>query len=306
LEVPGARHYIAEGLVVHNCNLTETYPAHHDTYEDFARTLKMAYLYSKTVTLIPTHDPRANAVMMRNRRIGCSMSGITQAMAKLGRRQFLNWCDRGYCYVQKLDRIYSDWLGIPLSIKMTTVKPSGSVSLLCQATPGIHYPHSEYYIRRVRVQNTSPLIQMCVDAGYPVEPDAYANDTSVISFPVHERHFTKGKKDVTIWEQFANVAAIQKHWADNQVSVTATVKKHEAADLRACLEMYEDQIKSISVLPSDDSGHGYVQAPYETITKEQYEKMAAGITGLSLQDSVHEEDDKFCSGDKCLIDWSAK
>lgn len=110
------------------CTLVETYPAHHDSYEDFEKTLKTAYLYAKTVTLVPTHDPRANAVMMRNRRIGCSMSGIIQAMVKLGRRQFLTWCDRGYEYVQKLDRIYSDWLGIPLSIKVTSVKPSGCLT----------------------------------------------------------------------------------------------------------------------------------------------------------------------------------
>jgi intein/homing endonuclease len=107
------------------CCLVETYPAHHDTYEDFQKTLKQAYLYAKTVTLVPTHDLRANAVMMKNRRIGCSMSGITQAIAKFGRREFLNWCDKGYGYIQELDRTYSDWLGIPLSIKTTSVKPSG-------------------------------------------------------------------------------------------------------------------------------------------------------------------------------------
>lgn len=107
------------------CTLVETYPAHHDSYEDFAKTLKVAYLYAKTVTLIPTHDPRTNAVMNRNRRIGCSMSGIQQAVGRTGRREFLNWCDRGYKHIQKLDRLYSEWLGVPLSIKTTSIKPSG-------------------------------------------------------------------------------------------------------------------------------------------------------------------------------------
>lgn len=110
------------------CNLVETYPAHHDSYEDFERTLKMAYLYAKTVTLVPTHDMRANAVMMRNRRIGASMSGIVQAIQKFGRRKFLSWCDNGYKYIQKMDRTYSDWLGVPLSVKTTTVKPSGCLT----------------------------------------------------------------------------------------------------------------------------------------------------------------------------------
>lgn len=283
------------------CNLVECYPAHHDTYEDFERTLKMAYLYAKTVTLVPTHDPRANAVMMRNRRIGCSLSGIAQAMTRLGRRQFFRWCDQGYAYVQRLDRTYSDWLGIPLSIKTTTLKPSGSVSLLCGATPGIHYPHSEFYIRRIRVQNTSPLVQVCRDAGYSVEADVCADDTSVVSFPVQELHYEKGKEQVTIWEQFANVAAMHHYWTDNQVSATITVKPEEVKDLHACLEMFEDQIKCISVLPLRDGDHGYVQAPYEAITKAQFVKMSQGLKPLQLNAAAHDVDDNYCSGDKCVL-----
>ena len=107
------------------CCLVETYPAHHESYEDFQRTLKFAYLYAKSVTLIPTHNERTNAVMNRNRRIGCSMSGIRQAIGKLGRRGFLDWCDAGYKYIQELDGTYADWLGIPRSIKTTSIKPSG-------------------------------------------------------------------------------------------------------------------------------------------------------------------------------------
>lgn len=283
------------------CCLVETYPAHHDSYDDFERTLKMAYLYAKTVTLIPTHDPRANAVMMRNRRIGCSMSGIIQAMKKFGRRTFLGWCGNGYNYVQKLDRIYSDWLGIPLSIKTTSVKPSGTVSLLAGATPGIHYPHSEYYLRHVRVANTSSLVAACRDAGFPVDPDPYADDTSVVGFPVHEQHFVKGKDDVTVWEQFANAADMQRHWADNQVSATVTFRSDEVIDLQTCLETFEDKLKAISVLPLRDEDHGYQFAPYQAITKDQYEALCARITPLYLGNSGHEETDSFCSGDKCLI-----
>jgi len=283
------------------CNLVETFPVKHETYEDFEKTLKMAYLYAKTVTLVPTHDPRANAVMIRNRRIGCSMSGVMQAMVKFGRRAFLGWCDNGYDYIQKLDRKYSDWLGVPLSIKTTSLKPSGTVSLLPGVTPGIHYAQSEYYIRRVRIANTSPLIQCCQRAGLHVEPDAYADDTTVISFPVHEEYFVKGKADVTIWEQFANVAAMQQHWADNQISATITFKPHEVQDLQACLEMFEDKLKGISVLPLSEKDHGYVQAPYETITKEQYEEMTKDLKPLDLSSGQHEITDAYCDGDKCQL-----
>lgn len=283
------------------CNLVETYPAHHDSYEDFERTLKMAYLYAKTVTLVPTHDLRANAVMTRNRRIGCSMSGIVQAMQKFGKREFLKWCDNGYKYVQTLDRTYSDWLGIPLSVKTTTVKPSGTVSLLCGATPGIHYPHSEYYIRHVRVANVSPLCEAARKAGYDVFPDKYADDTSVVAFPIHEKFFVKGKSEVSLWEQFVNSADMQKHWSDNLVSATVTFNKAEARDIKVCLESFETRLKGVSMLPLLEEDHGYFAPPYCTITQDQYELMASRITTLELNVGVHDTDEKFCEGDKCLL-----
>lgn len=283
------------------CNLVETYPAHHDSYEDFERTLKMAYLYAKTVTLVPTHDMRANAVMMRNRRIGASMSGIVQAIQKFGRRKFLSWCDNGYKYIQKMDRTYSDWLGVPLSVKTTTVKPSGSVSLLCGATPGIHFPQSEFYIRHVRVQNQSPLCQIARDAGFQVFPDAYAENTSVVAFPVKEKHFIKGKSSVSLWEQFVLSADMQAHWSDNLVSATVTFSKTEIPDIKTCLEAFETRLKGVSLLPLLEEDHGYIYPPYQTITEQQYNDMVEGTKEMTFTTRVHDTDERFCSGDTCLL-----
>lgn len=282
------------------CCLVETFPAHHDSLEDYQRTLKFAYLYGKTVTLIPTHNVKTNAVMMRNRRIGTSMSGITQAIAKLGRHEFITWCDKGYNFIKELDRTYSDWLCVPRSIKTTSVKPSGTVSLLAGATPGIHYPHSEYYIRRVRIQDSSPLVKVCKDSGYRMEKDHYATDTMVVEFPVRTEHFNKSKKDVTIFEQFQNAADMQSYWADNQVSITVTFAPHEAKFIKTCLEMYERKLKSISLLPDAETA-GYTQLPYEEITEEQYSEMLKEIKPLDLNQNVHDTDDKFCDGDACVI-----
>jgi adenosylcobalamin-dependent ribonucleoside-triphosphate reductase len=281
------------------CCLVETFPAHHEDIADYKRTLKLAYLYAKTVTLLPTHDARTNAVMMRNRRIGCSQSGIVQAMNKLGRREYLNWCDQGYNYIQQLDVKYSEWLCVPVSKKTTSVKPSGTVSLLCGATPGIHYPHSEHYIRNIRVADTSPLVQIAKEAGHPVEPCVYAPDTFVVSFPVKERHFNRGKSDVSIWEQFANASDLQKYWADNQVSVTITFSKDEAKDIATCLEVYEDRLKSVSLLPVSD--HGYEQAPYIEISEDKYLELIARTKPMAMQNSQHEIDEKFCDGDSCVL-----
>ena len=302
LRVMGSNPCSEQSLEDHElCCLVETFPAHHKDLEDYKRTLKFAYLYAKTVTLVPTHCHKTNAVMMRNRRIGCSMSGIIQAMQKLGRRTFLKWGDEGYSTIKGWDDIYSEWLCVPRSIKVTSVKPSGTVSLLCGSTPGIHYPHSEYYIRNIRVQNTSPLIESCIKAGYPVEADAYSDDTSVVSFPVKEKFFSKSKRDVTIWEQFANAAAMQKWWADNQVSITITFNEEEKESIKTCLEIYETQLKSVSLLPLENEDHGYIQAPYIEITKQRYEELTNQIKNLDLDEAQHEADDKFCDGEVCEI-----
>jgi len=282
------------------CCLVETFPAHHEDLSDYLKTLKSAFLYAKTVTLVPTHDSRTNAVMMRNKRIGCSQSGIVQAIEKFGRREHLRWCDLGYKRLKELDEIYSEWLCVAFSKKLTSVKPSGTVSLLCGATPGIHYPESEYYIRNIRVGMNSPLVGITKDAGYPVEPCEYSDQSMVVSFPVREKLFTKGKNDVTIWEQFANAAALQRWWADNQVSITVSFRKEEEGDIKTCLEVYEDQLKSVSLLPLKD--HGYRQAPYIPITAKEYEEMQSRISPMNLGGSKHEVTEVFCDGDSCTFE----
>lgn len=282
------------------CCLVETFPSNHESQEDYLRTLKFAYLYAKTVTLIPTHNRRTNAVMMRNRRIGCSQSGIIQAIQKFGRRAYFKMCDKGYKYISTLDKMYSDWLCIPKSIKTTSVKPSGTVSLLAGTTPGIHYPHSEYYIRNVRLNDMSPLLPIMREAGFPVEKDQYADNTWVVSFPMHEQHFDRSKDEISIWEQVHNAVSMQKYWADNQVSITVTFKPEEAADIKLVLECFDDCLKSISFLKLDPSVI-YPQAPYIKITEEKYAELQAKIRPLDLQGETHEREDKFCDGESCEI-----
>ncbi len=283
------------------CNLVETFPAHHDSLEDFMTTLKYAYLYAKSVTLTPTHNARTNQVMMRNRRIGCSMSGIVQAINKFGLDTFRTFCDQGYQKVKEYDRQYSEWLCIPRSVRMTTVKPSGTVSLLCGATPGVHQEHSEYYIRRVRLSKNSPLLDILIKAGYHTEPCKYQPGSIVVSFPMKVENFKKAKADVTLWEQVALCAFMQQHWSDNSVSNTITFNKQEAKDIPILLSFFEDKLKSVSMLPLMD--HSYEQAPYESITQRQYEIMMQPIVDIDdvLVKDTHEETEKFCDGDKCTI-----
>jgi len=282
------------------CCLVETFPARHDDLEDYLKTLKIAYLYGKTITLSNTHWPETNAKMLKNRRIGLSQSGVVQAFNKFGRRTIYQWCDQAYDYIQSLDEEYSNWLCIPKSIRTTSIKPSGTVSLLNGSTPGIHCPEDEYYIRRIRFSNDSELLDTLQKAGYNIEKDEYSPNTSVVDFPVHEPYFERGKKDISIWEQLEIAAQYQYYWADNSVSVTVTFKPEEAPQLKAALEMYETRLKAVSFLRYQETG--YKQAPYEAITKEKYETLIKGITPVTRFNSQNGgSGTKFCTNDSCEI-----
>jgi ribonucleoside-triphosphate reductase len=287
------------------CCLVETYPAKHKDYWDFQRSLKFAYLYAKTVTLMATHWPETNSVMTRNRRIGCSQSGIMEAINKFGRRKYFSeFCDDGYTYVEKVDKKYAEWLGIPSSIKKTSVKPSGTVSLVAGAWPGIHYAESDAYYRTVRIAAIDPIVQLLKESNYRVEPsvtDPYK--TVVVYFPVLHDLNTIPKDKVSIWEQFKNAADMQYYWADNQVSITVTFKPSEADQIARCLSAFDNQLKGISLLPLED--HGYAQAPYipadrREILAYQSELLPLNFSKLT-QEGANAEANKFCDSTGCEI-----
>lgn len=162
------------------CCLVETFPHRHDTQEDFLRTLQMAMTYAKSVTLGPTHWPQSNAIMLRNRRIGTSLSGVAQFIAARGLNELKDWCEKGYATVKSQDQELSERFGVPLSIKTTCIKPSGTVSLLAGSTPGMHYPESRFYIRRLRLSVMSELLEPIRQAGFRVEPAVGSEDSSVV------------------------------------------------------------------------------------------------------------------------------
>jgi len=283
------------------CCLVETFPARHGSFDEYQRTLKFAYLYAKTVTLVKTHNERTNAVMLRNRRIGTSQSGVAQSFTRHGIREHFRWCDEGYQYIRNLDRIYSRWLCVPESIKVTSVKPSGTVSLLPGSTHGIHFPYSEYYWRTIRFDKGSAITAALRNAGYRIE-QGETETTAIVYFPVKEENFSRSVQNLTIWEQVEIAAQMQHYWADNQVSVTINFKPEEAKDIKKILELYDHKLKSISFLPFIE--HGYKHAPIQPITREEYEAAAKKIKPVFLQqegDTNTEAGGKYCDSDKCTI-----
>ena len=180
-----------------------------------------------------------------------------------------------------------------------------SVSLVANTTPGVHFPHSEYYYRTIRIQKSSPLIQVLESCGYHIEDDVVNKEYSkVVYFPIKEENFMKAKNTVSIWEQLKLTADMQAYWSDNLVSVTVTFNKSEGHDLKRAIEMFEDRLKGVSFLPI--KAHGYKQAPYQEITKEEYENAMKSIKEFNLANIIFDttketREQTFCESDKCSI-----
>lgn len=288
------------------CTLVETYLNRHESLEDYKRTLKFAYLYAKTVTLLPTHWEETNAIMQRNRRIGTSMSGVANFADIHGLPILRDWMDAGYATIKDYDNTYSEWLGIRESIKMTTVKPSGTVSILAGESPGVHWtPGGKYFLRAIRFSNEDPMLPLFKMANYRVEPASESpTTTSVVFFPI-KSEAERAERDVTIFEKMSLAATAQRHWSDNSVSVTISFDPDtEARHIGTVLHMYDGQMKSVSFLPSGNST--YPQMPYTQISEEEYSSSMgslfpidfSGVYGGLAADAIGEA---YCTTDSCEI-----
>ena len=288
------------------CTLVEVHLNRHESKEDFLKTLKFAYLYGKTVTLMPTHWQQTNGIMQRNRRIGTSLPGIASFADSSGLPALREWMDEGYEKIRHYDHKYSEWLCVRESVRVTTVKPSGSVSLLSGATPGVHWgPGGEFYLRAIRFGNTDPMMYLFKAAGYKIEDDIVSANTSVVYFPVASGH-KRSEKQVSLFEKIGLAATAQKYWSDNGVSVTLSFDKEEETKFIApALNMYEGQLKAVSFLPMGNKT--YLQQPYTEITREEYNSYVGTIGKIDWsaiydgKDNLDAESEKYCSTDACEI-----
>ena len=289
------------------CTLVETYLNRHETLEDYKRTLKFAYLYAKTVTLLPTHWEETNAIMQRNRRIGTSMSGVANFADRVGLPTLREWMDSGYKTIQQYDEVYSEWLGVRQSIKTTTIKPSGTVSILAGESPGVHWtPGGKYFNRAIRFSNEDPMLPLFIMANYRVEPASESPDTtSVVFFPI-KSDAKRSEKDVSIYEKMSLAAVAQRHWSDNSVSVTISFDSEKEADaVGTVLHMYDGQLKTVSFLPSGN--FTYPQMPYTQITEDDYEKDGTNklfpidFSGVYAGLGVEAIGEAYCTTDACEI-----
>ena len=288
------------------CTLVETYLNRHTDLDDYKRTLKFAYLYAKTVTLLPTHWEETNAIMQRNRRIGTSMSGVANFADIKGLPTLREWMDEGYKTVQSYDKSYSEWLGIRESIKTTTVKPSGTVSILAGESPGVHWtPGGKHFLRTIRFSNDDAMLPLFKMANYRIEPALESPDTtSVVYFPI-ESSALRSEREVSIYEKMAIAATAQRYWSDNSVSVTISFDPDtEAKAIAVSLHMYDGQLKTVSFLPMDPNS--YQQMPYTQSTADEYEEgrmtlFPIDFSGIYAGLGSEAIGEAYCTTDACEV-----
>lgn len=256
-----------------------------ESEDEFVKASRLMQRYAKRVTMEQYHHNISAAVISRNRRTG---NGITGCLASSLFNP--NTLDRAYAAIQDEDRIYSKELGIPLSKRTTVVKPSGTMSkvLDCMGYEGIHAAYSRHFIQRVRFAANDALVPKLRAAGHHIEPlqkfgGGIDTGTVVVDFYVEAPEgMPVANENWDTWKQLDILKMAQKHWADQAVSVTVYYKREDIPALKDWLKLNLQYLKSISFLCHSE--HGFKQAPKETITKEQYEKLSTKINPVQIED----------------------
>lgn len=263
------------------CNLSELYLNNIESEKELIECAKLLYKTQKAISAMPFLHEETERIVHKNMRLGLGVTGICQSFSKL------EWLDTCYLELRKFDKEWSRLNNWPESIKLTTIKPSGTLSLLAGSTPGVHPAYSKYYIRRIRMSSQDTLVGFCRSLGYHVE---YAinfdgtedHNTAIVEFPCESGENAKIASEIDAIEQLELVKKMQKIWADNAVSVTVYYKPEELQKIKSWLsENYEKNIKSVSFLLHQE--HGFKQAPYEEISKETYIKLKSKIKNISEQ-----------------------
>ena len=283
------------------CCLAEIYLCNIESKEELKDIATLLYRINKHSLRLPSHHPETEAIVHKNMRMGIGVTGVLQAT-----EEQRSWLEETYEHLRKYDKIYSEVKGWPTSIKLTTCKPSGTLSLLPGVTPGIHPGYARYMIRRIRIASNSPLVEVCRNHGYKVEyvrnfDGTDERGTMVVEFPFRYPDNAVLANDTTALDQLEYVKWLQTVWSDNAVSCTVYYRDEELPAIRQYLtENYNTNFKSLSFLRH--SGHGFDQAPYEEITKELYDELVANSTLItSVNGDITFEADEECATGACPI-----
>ncbi len=275
-----------------SCNLATIFLPNIESIEQFKEISRLLYMTQKHITRLAYPYEKTTNIVRQN--------------ARLGQDQ-ISWLSPVYSYLREVDKEYSAKNGFPESVRITTVQPSGTLSLLPGVTPGVHPAYAPYYIRRVRFGSNDPLVEACRKRGYKVVWDIGIDGREdhtryVVEFPCKSPDGSVLAKDMTAVEQLEWVKKMQTEWADNAVSVTVYYRKEELPAIKEWLEKnYDKSVKSVSFLLHSD--HNFSLPPYEEIEKETYEKLFSKIdmSVPLIQTSFGMIDFGDCEGGACPV-----
>lgn len=283
------------------CCLAEIVLPNITSKEQLQDVATLLYRVNKHSLALPCHDKSTEAIVHKNMRMGIGVTGYLQAT-----EEQRSWLKDTYTYLRAFDVAYSEEHGFPPSIKLTTVKPSGTLSLLPGVTPGAHPAYAQYVIRRIRIASNSPLVEIVREHGYPVEYVKHFDGTDdrstmVAEFPMAYPDGTALAKDMSAVDQLETVRRLQAEWSDNSVSCTVYYKPEELPEIKEYLAKHFDKnFKSLSFLRHSD--HGFAQAPLEEITKEEYDKRVAKSKPIeSFGFALDLDDSTECTTGACPI-----
>lgn len=282
------------------CNLATIFLPNIKSLAEFKDIATLLYRVNKHSLQLPAHHPETDAIVKKNQRMGISLTGILQAS-----EEQLSWRDDVYEHLREFDVRYSQLKGFNVSVKLTTVQPSGTLSLLPGVLPGVHPGYSQYMYRRIRIASNHPLVNICKDHGYPVEFQRNLDgkedyNTVVVTFPFAYPDGAKLASEMTALDQLRAVKDSQTHWSDNSVSCTVYYKREELPEIRDFLEKnYSESFKTLSFLLHSE--HGFLQAPYEEISKATFDALNSKTRLItSIRNAEFEANDE-CAGGHCPI-----
>jgi adenosylcobalamin-dependent ribonucleoside-triphosphate reductase len=282
------------------CCLAEIYLPNITSEEEFSDIATLLYRINKHSLSLPCHLEQTEAIVHSNMRMGIGITGVLQAT-----EEQKSWLDIAYKKLRNFDAFYSQKHGFNKSVKLTTVKPSGTLSLLPGVTPGCHPAYARFMIRRIRIASNHSLVNVCRDSGYPVEyqrnfDGSEDHSTMVVSFPFRHPDHAVLAKDMTALQQLETVKWLQQVWSDNSVSCTVYYRKEELPEIKKYLKKhYKNNHKSLSFLLHSE--HGFHQAPLEEITEEQYNALVASTKLITSIDEANIGLDDDCATGACPV-----
>jgi ribonucleoside-diphosphate reductase alpha chain len=293
------------------CNLSEVVARADDTKETLLKKIRIAAIlgtYQSTLVYFPYLSKKWKENVENERLLGVSITGQWDCPVVRDEAVLSTLRDRAI----EVNKEYAKRFGIPASMAVTCVKPSGTVSQTVDAASGLHPRHAPYYIRRVRISGTDSLFQMMKDQKIPYDPEVGQSlasaTTYVLEFPVKAPEGAVVKNDLTALDQLEHWKKVKVNFTEHNPSITVSVGPDEWISVANWVFEHWDITGGLSFLPRED--HAYLLAPYEEITKERYEEMAAKMPEIDFSQIVlYETSDETdvkkelaCASGVCEID----